>query len=454
MKKLLEIGLAVCFAWNVMAVSAEPGPAKFGEFKTTSINGAVGNLNRTNGTFRLSNSATNDSGIYFVFQPFSGNGQVTARVRRPVQSLTKSGILFRQTTNAISPSAGMFLTGSNTVFERLLNTNELPVLTVRTNESVEWLRIVREGTAFSGFLSKDGTNWIQISADTIEMPEKTFAGFAVFGKGETLFDEVRMLSAHLASPTNNSNFSLPTNIVIRADVVSLGNDPSRVDFFAGAETIGEAMHFPYAMVWSNALAGSHSLTAKITGDLGAAFFTEPMVCEPYLLAAKAKFLGVDPLTRGDWKGKYGAEGFQIVCHSTNYPSYAEVSATGYKNFLMGYSSDPGALQLTNGTGRIISHQFTYTNMTINVSFLDGRAHQVALYCQDAGSNVRVQTIEVLDGQSRIVLDARRMADFSAGKYLVWDIRGRVKFRTTRVAGGPSVVSGVFFDASEKSETAR
>ena len=37
------------------------------------------------------------------------------------------------------------------------------------------------------------------------------------------------------------------------------------------------------------------------------------------------------------------------------------------------------------------------------------------------------------------------ADFKNGKYLVWDVRGRVQIVITRLAGPDAVLNGVFFD---------
>jgi hypothetical protein len=433
-------------ALNGAAAAAEFTPIKAAQFQTVEINGAEGSLTETNGGLRLINKTTNDSAAFFASRKFSGNGQVIARIHQEASSTATAGVLFRSNSNSDSPFAGMFLSGDKITFERQLSTNEPTTSTVATNENAQWLRVVREGTAFSGFYSDDGTNWIQISADTIEMPDEISAGFAVTGKGEVAFDEIRTASAHLARPLDNASFVVPTNILIEADVSAFRCEPKLVEFFSGAIKIGEATQSPFTLIWSNALAGYHSLTAKITDNTDADFFTEPANCEIGLPPAKVKFVGIDSVTRGNWIGKYGAEGFHIIQHATNYPAYAEVSSSGHKSALVLYdSNNPGALQFTNKADRIAAHWHSYSNMTVNVSILDGRSHQVAIYCQDWGhDNVRVQTIEVLDANSREVLDQRRVAEFTIGKYLVWNIQGAVKFRITTVIS-QAVISGIFFD---------
>ncbi len=422
---------------------------EFSEFKSCNLHGAAGTFSISNENFHLSNLA-GSNGVYFVFQPFKGNGQICARLGISENASAKVGLLFRQNTNVISPSAGVFLAGSNIVFERVLDLKQPLSATVRTNESFKWLRVVREGNAFGAFYSGAGTNWTQFSADSIEMPDEIFAGLAITGVGQVDVAQVRMTSSRLVSPLENSSLVIPTNILISAEIANFSAKVERVEFFAETKKIGERVQFPYSFLWTNALAGPHSIVAKIVDDRGAEFFTEPVNCEIRLPSSHAQFVGIDSDTAGRWKKRYGAEGFHIIQHATNYPSYASVSSRGHKSIFLIYSNKPEALELTNGTGGVAAQWHSDTNMTISMSLLDGNFHQVALYVFDGESNSRVETIEVMDGVKNVVLDTRRASEFRNGKYFVWDIRGTVKFRITALSGN-AVVSGLFFDASKFSK---
>jgi hypothetical protein len=278
------------------------------------------------------------------------------------------------------------------------------------------------------------------------MPNEIFACLMLGEKGEAVFDQVRMTSAHLIHPLESSSFVAPTNILVEARVGTFATIPRLVEFFSGAEKIGEMTHSPYAIIWSNALAGSRSLTAKITDASGSEFFTEPANCKIKLQPASAKFLGIDDVTKGTWKNKYGIEGFHIIEHATNYPAYAHVSSGRYIRSYPTYTDSPGALQLTNENGRAFAGWLTYGSMDFEIALLDGNAHQIALYCQDWGINLRSQTIDAIDPSTGIVLDSQHAANFATGKYFIWRIQGAVKFRITQL-GGSAVLSGIFFDAT-------
>ncbi len=444
LKRFSQLALALVFATKFFVICAEA--VSFSEFKTAAINGAVGNFSATNGVFTLKNSATND-GLFFVSQPFVGNGQIVAHLRGVELASAKVGVMFRQNLDSNSLSAGTFLSGSNILFERHSDLKKSSTQTTRTNETSQWVRVVRDGNAFSGFFSNDGTNWIQFSADTIEMPNEIFAGLAISGIGEATVDRLRMSSGRLTNPVEGATFVAPIAIPLVIDLGNFGDTVRGVEFFADAREIGEAQKFPYRLEWTNALAGTHSLTAKITDDSGAEFFTEPVTCHVKLPAASAIFLREDSVTRGKWNEKYGKDGFYIIRHATNFSAYAEVSINA-KNILLLWTDDPSALRLTNGVGGVASAWFSQTNLTMSVKVLDGNFHQIALYCQDWGGNERVQNIEAIDPATGVVLDSRRATQFHNGNYFVWSIRGVVRFRITALAGN-AVLSGIFFDASPR-----
>jgi len=64
-------------------------------------------------------------------------------------------------------------------------------------------------------------------------------------------------SVTLAAPDSSA-----TPIVLNATVADADNDVVRVEFYAGAVKLGEDLAAPYTFNWSNAAAGTHSLTAR------------------------------------------------------------------------------------------------------------------------------------------------------------------------------------------------
>lgn len=66
----------------------------------------------------------------------------------------------------------------------------------------------------------------------------------------------------------NAPVNSPTNLVLTASASDDGG-VSKVEFFEGANKLGQATASPYTITWNNVGAGSFALTARATDDLGA-----------------------------------------------------------------------------------------------------------------------------------------------------------------------------------------
>ena len=159
-------------------------------------------------------------------------------------------------------------------------------------------------------------------------------------------------------------------------------------------------------------------------------------------AATATFLTLDRTTQGNWKGKYGSEGYSVVGDSTQNPSYVVPSSNGPQNIWASSTSDVRALQKSSGTDRIAATWFGTPTFSIDLNFTDQAVHQVAIYCLDWDNLGRAQTIDILDANNN-VLDTRSVTSFTGGQYLVWSIVGHVKIRATPLTFNP-VIEGIFF----------
>jgi hypothetical protein len=80
----------------------------------------------------------------------------------------------------------------------------------------------------------------------------------------------------ITGPTNNAHFTAPTNISITASAADSDGSVSKVEFFQGTAKLGESTNSPYSLVWSNVGAGSYTLTARATDNLGAATVSAPV----------------------------------------------------------------------------------------------------------------------------------------------------------------------------------
>jgi len=160
----------------------------------------------------------------------------------------------------------------------------------------------------------------------------------------------------------------------------------------------------------------------------------------------AAFVGVDTTTRGNWKGHYGADGWNVLQDSSGnnptYPSYLTVTP-GTHNVGVWSASSTAANCLqksaVNSTSRMagVWYQTTWSmNLTISGS------HRVALYLLDYPNAGYAETITVKN-DSGAVLDTRSASGFAGGVYYVWNMSGHVTITLTSTAGHWAVLSGLF-----------
>ncbi|MBI4661783.1 MAG: VCBS repeat-containing protein [Verrucomicrobia bacterium] len=163
-------------------------------------------------------------------------------------------------------------------------------------------------------------------------------------------------------------------------------------------------------------------------------------------ASTAIFAGEDSATQGNWKTRYGLDGFEIIGDSRSYPACAEVRTTNSTFFAWTTSTTEGrAPARASGPGRVAATWFANNGFSIDLSLTDGKPHRVSFYLLDWDRKGRVEEIEVLDQAGRL-LDNRFIQSFEEGKYLKWDIQGHVTIRFTARGADNAVLSGLFFDA--------
>ena len=125
--------------------------------------------------------------FYFVHQPLTGNGSITARVTSlrgehvninggPVQvgsgsnmvpglaSWAKAGIIIKQSTHQGSAYAAMTATGGNGVRMQDNFTGDSAGMPGKVSAAhPRWLRLTRSGDTITGYDSADGTHWTRVS---------------------------------------------------------------------------------------------------------------------------------------------------------------------------------------------------------------------------------------------------------------------------------------------------
>jgi hypothetical protein len=164
--------------------------------------------------------------------------------------------------------------------------------------------------------------------------------------------------------------------------------------------------------------------------------------------AQILFIRTDNTTQGNWKGVYGADGYVIVgdpSGSGYLPGYIDLVPSPAASYIWSdTTTDPRALQETHSSTRVAGCWYDSSSFNLDVNFNDGKTHRLALYALDWDNSGRVQTIDVLDAVSGALLTSQSISGFASGHYLVWDMKGHVFLRLTRVSGNNALAMGMFF----------
>ena len=70
----------------------------------------------------------------------------------------------------------------------------------------------------------------------------------------------------LTSPANNTGYAAPATVSLAASVTANGHAITAVQFYNGANLLGQDTTAPYTFTWSGVAAGSYSLTAQVVYD--------------------------------------------------------------------------------------------------------------------------------------------------------------------------------------------
>ena len=163
--------------------------------------GSAGSASYTNGFYYTVKGSgwdiwdTNDA-FHYAYQPLNGDGTIVARVAsvQNTDGWAKAGVMIRESLTTGATSADMLITPSNgaTFQYRTTTGGSASKSTGLTATAPYWVKLVRAGSTFTGYVSSDGTTWTQVGSATISMASNVYIGLAV--------------TAHNSSALNTSTF--------------------------------------------------------------------------------------------------------------------------------------------------------------------------------------------------------------------------------------------------------
>jgi alpha-L-rhamnosidase len=182
----------------------------------------------------------------------------------------------------------------------------------------------------------------------------------------------------------------------------------------------------------------------------------------------ATFTGQDSLTRGEWKGRYGKEGYVLFNYleKDGKPKHLQSLKGGIVDVTLNLNADsiwgidlddkrvlkPDNQQVfTQNAGAIFTQdpRACWQTMTIDVKLARQDEYEFSLYFLDWDKQSRRTAIEVIDLNTKnIIAPVRIVENYAGGRYMTFRYNNSVRFRINHVRGPNAVVSGIFFDKAK------
>jgi RHS repeat-associated protein len=110
-------------------------------------------------------------------------------------------------------------------------------------------------------------------------------------------------SVSLTAPAANANFIAPATVALSATAADTDGTITKVAYYRDSTLIGSATVAPYAFNWTNAAAGTYSVTARATDDKGGVTISSPVS-----VVVKANVLPTVSLTKPVANASFAAPG--------------------------------------------------------------------------------------------------------------------------------------------------
>ena len=235
-KIVVTVNNLVSNGWNFQAIPTGWVSLDVGQV------GKAGTASYSNGVFVIqgagsfgsnTGNGTNGDTLHYVYQQLSGNGTIVARVtQQQAGTYPQIGLMMRETPDTESIAVMEYYQPNQSWIGYRLTTGGYSAFQTGSSEvngqGYFWLKLVRNGNSFTGFMSMDGLDWVQSSSSvTISMANTICVGLAVTGAGmgtlgSGTFDSVSISSDILAPPTITSLSTTTGNVGSQVSVYGSG----------------------------------------------------------------------------------------------------------------------------------------------------------------------------------------------------------------------------------------
>ena len=149
----------------------------------------------------------------FAYQQVTGDLDIRVRTTslENVNSWSKAGVMIRESLDANARNAFMLVSpGRGRAFQARTTTGGT---TTRTSAGAGtapvWLRLVRQGNVFTGYLSTDGASWTSTGSSTINMAAAAYVGLAVTSRVDSSLATATFTSLQVAAGPAGTGLPAP-----------------------------------------------------------------------------------------------------------------------------------------------------------------------------------------------------------------------------------------------------
>ena len=205
------------------------------------------------GSYSLTAVATDDGGATSASQP------VTVTVGAPANK--------PPTVPLSTPAAGASFTAPASV-------SMLPMRWTRTGRSTKVDFFANGQLVGSDTTNPYSVTWSNVPAGTYNLTAVATDNAGATGTSQQVTVTVaapanKPPTVSITAPTASASSTAPASISISATAADTDGTVARVDFYAGTQLVGFDTSTPFSVSWSNAAAGTYSLTAVATDNTGA-----------------------------------------------------------------------------------------------------------------------------------------------------------------------------------------
>ncbi len=153
----------------------------------------------------------------------------------------------------------------------------------------------------------------------------------------------------------------------------------------------------------------------------------------------------DNVTQGEWKKKYGKNGYYIIGDKIYLGEGIKIYTNNayYVSVLRNSADNRGLIRVNNDSNRLCAYYLNHIEFNIEIQVVQNR--NISLHFVDYDRLNRVQKIVVQSKKTGSSLVECVIKEFESGIYMVFDVNEDIIISIKCVEGPDAVLSGIFFN---------